>query len=87
MKKRKHLNNIAKRTRSDDWKTYRSLKNSINSKIKIAPCNRMLDNSFNGNRKQFWKYIRAKCKDHHNISTLVVDGETISDTVSGGASD
>jgi len=41
----------------------------------------MFDNSFNGNHKQFWKYIRAKCKDHHNISTLVVDGETISDTV------
>ena len=36
MKKRKHLYNIAKRTRSeDDWKAYRSLKNSINSKIKI----------------------------------------------------
>ena len=30
----------------------------------------MFDNSFNGNCKQFWKYIRAKCKDHHNISTL-----------------
>ena len=41
----------------------------------------MFDNSFNGNRKQFWKCIRAKRKDHHNISILVVDGETISDTV------
>ena len=76
MKKRKHLYNIAKRTRSeDDWKAYRSLKNSINSKIKIAHYNyfnRMFDNSFNGNRKQFWKYIRAKLKNHHNMSTLMV---------------
>ena len=87
MKKRKHLYNIAKRTRSeDDWKAYRSLKHSINSKIKIAHYNyfnRMFDNSFNDNRKQFQKYIRAKRKDHvhHNISTLVVDGETILDTI------
>ena len=41
----------------------------------------MFDHSFNGNRMQFWKYIRAKRKDHHNISTLVVNGETISDTI------
>ena len=41
---------------------------------------RMLDSSFNGNRRQFWKYIRAKHKDKHNISTLVVDGQHISDT-------
>jgi len=41
----------------------------------------MFDNSLNDNHKQFWKYIREKRKDHHIISTLVVDGETISDTV------
>jgi len=85
MKKRKHLCNIAKRNISDnDWNAYRSFKNSINSKIKIAHYNyfnRMFDNSFNGNYKQCWKHIRAKRKEHHNISTLVVDGETISDTV------
>jgi len=41
----------------------------------------MFDNSFNGNHKQFLKNIRAKHKDHHNISTLVVDGETISGAI------
>ena len=40
----------------------------------------MLDSSFSGNRRQFWKYIRAKRKDKHNISTLVVNGQHISDT-------
>ena len=78
MKKRKHLYNIAKRIKSeDDWKAYRSLKNSINSKINTNYFNRMFDNSFNANHKQFWKHIKAKRKDHHNISTLVADGETI----------
>jgi len=75
--------NIAKRSNSnDDWNPYRRIKNSVNSKIKIAHKNyfkRMFDNSFNGNHKQLWKYIRAKRKDHQNISTLIVDGETISD--------
>ena len=50
------------------------IKNSINkNKIKIAHYNyfnRMFDSSFNDNRKQFWKYIRANRKDHHNISSL-----------------
>jgi len=84
MKKRKQLYNTAKRTTTDeDWNAYCRIKNSVNSKIKIAHknhFNRMLDNSFKGNPKQFWKYIRAKRKDHQNISTLIVDGETISDT-------
>ena len=86
MKRRKQLYNIAKRTKSsNDWNAYRKIKNSINSKIKVAHnnyFNRMFDNSFNGNRRQFWKYIRAKRKDYHNISTLIVDGESISDTKS-----
>ena len=66
MKKHKYLYNTAKITKSaSDWNAYRSLKNSINSMIKIAHYNyfnRMFDNSFNGNHKQFWKYIRAKSK-------------------------
>ena len=80
MKIRKQLYNMAKRTTTDEnWNAYRRIKNSVNRKIKIAHknhFNRMFDNSFNGNRKQFWKYTRAKRKDHQNISTLIVDGET-----------
>jgi len=86
MKKRKKLYNIAKRTKSSsDWNAYRIIKNSINNKIKVAHNNyfsRMFDDSFDGNRRQFWKYIRAKRKDFHNISTLTVNGKVISDSKS-----
>ena len=40
----------------------------------------MFDNSLNGNRRQFWKYIRAQRKDNHSISTLVVDGKLVTET-------
>jgi len=43
----------------------------------VQHCHRIFDNSFNGNCRQFWKYIRAKHKDFHNISTLIVDGKVI----------
>ena len=59
------------------------MKNSINSKLKAAHNNyfiRLFDGSFGGNRRQFWKYIRAKRKENRNISTLVVDGQPISDS-------
>ena len=41
---------------------------------------KLFDGSFSGNRRQFWKYIRAKRKDNHNISTLVTNGLPISDS-------
>jgi len=63
--------NISKRIKyKNDWNVYRSLKNSINSKIKIAhytPCNyfnRTFDNSFNGNHKQFWYFQSRKLNKH-----------------------
>jgi len=66
MKKHKQLYNIAKRSKSNnDRNAYRKLKNAISSKLKMTHNNyygRNLDTSFNGNHRQFWKYIRAKQK-------------------------
>ena len=84
MRKRKRLYNRArKRNFSEDWNAYRKMKNSINSMLKTAHNNyfsKLFDGSFSGNRRQFWKYIRAKRKDNHNISTLVTNGLPISDS-------
>ena len=84
MKIRKRLYNIAKKTNiQDDWVTYRKMKNLINAKLKEAHNNyygRLFNNSFGGNKRQFWKYIRAKRKDTYEISTIVVDGIPYTDT-------
>jgi len=84
MKKHKRYYNIAKRSKSaNDWNAYRRIKNSINCKITTAHTNyyiRMFDNSLNGNRRQFWKYVTAQQKDNHNISTLVVDSKPITES-------
>jgi len=83
VKKRKRYYNIAKGSKAaNDWNAYHRIKNSINCKIKTALTNyytRMFDNSLNGNRRKFWKYVRAQRKDNHNISTLVVDGKPITE--------
>ena len=86
MKIRKCLYNKAKRTNSNTyWITYRQMKNLVNNKLKVAHNNyfsRIFDASFSGNRCQFWKYIRAKCKDNNDIYTLTVNGQCASDTKS-----
>ena len=38
---------------------------------------RLFDNFFSGNRRQFWKYIRAKHQDKHDIPTLFIDDQPI----------
>jgi len=76
MKTRKHLYDTAKRSNSErDWSAYHRL---ITSKLKEAHnnyCGRLFDDSFGGSRRQFWKYIRTKCKDEIGISTITVDGK------------
>ena len=58
MKVRKRLYNKAKRSKlQHDWDAYRKMKNSINTKLKEAHNNyykQLFDNSFSGNRRQFW---------------------------------
>ena len=44
----------------------KKIKNLINVKLKDAHNNyygRLFDNSFGGNKRQFWKYIKAKRKE------------------------
>ena len=63
-----------------DWDAYRKTKNSINTKLKEAHNNyykRLFDNSFSGNRRQFWKYIRTKRQDKPDIPALFVDHQPI----------
>ena len=86
MKTRKRLYNKAKRTTSNtDWCNYRQMKNLVSGKLKAAHnsyFSRIFDTSFDGNRRQFWKYIRVKCKDNNEIPTLKVNGQCISDSKS-----
>ena len=83
MKQRKRLYNRARKTnRDEDWAAYRSARNEVNSKLESAHssyCRRMFDDSFANNRRQFWKYIKAKHRDSSGISPLLVDGSIISD--------
>ena len=86
MKTRKRLYNAAKKNnRQDDWNAYKRMKNLINVKLKDAHNNyygRLFDNSFGGNKRQFWKYIKAKRKDTNAISTIMIDGSPHTDTLS-----
>ena len=81
VKVRKRLYNKAKRSNlQHDWDAYHRMKNSINTKLKEAHNNhyrRLFDNSFSGNRRQFWNYIRAKRQDKHDIPTLFIDDQPI----------
>ena len=83
MKVRKRLYNKAKRSNIEhDWDAYRKKRNSINNKLKDAHNNyyrRLFDTSFSGNRRQFWKYIRARRQDNraHDIPTLFIDDQPV----------
>ena len=80
MKVRKRLYNKAKRSNSqDDWKAYCKLKDSINTSLKEAHNFRLFDNSFSGNCRKFWSYIRAKRQDiaKHDIPTLFINDQPI----------
>jgi len=81
MKQRKCLCNQAERSnKHEDWAAYQSARNEVN-KVESAHssyCRRMFDNSFSGNHRQFWKYIKAKHKDSTEISPLLVNGSTVS---------
>jgi len=71
MKTRKRLYNTAKRNNTQhNWDAYKRMKNLINVKLKKAHNNyyaRLLDISFDGNKRQFWKCIKAKRKDTNVI--------------------
>ena len=81
MKVRKRSYNKAKRSNSQsDWEAYRKIKNFINTTLKEAHniyYSRLFDNSFSGNHRQFWKYIRAKRQDKHDIPTLFINDQPI----------
>ena len=83
MKTQKRLYNTAKRNNTQgDWDVYKRMKNLINVKLKEVHNNyyaRLFDTSFDGNKRQLWKYIKA---DTNVISKIMVDGSPLSDTIS-----
>ena len=83
MRHRKHLYDVAKQSgKPEDWAAYRSMRNQGNKELECAHntyCSKLFDDSFSGNRRQFWKYIRTRRKDSSGISTLLVNDEYISD--------
>ena len=79
MRNRKRLYDRAKRTNAPtDWNAYRKARNLVNSKLEVAHCDyqrRLFDESFTGNKRQFWKYIRSMRQDSTGIPTLFSDGK------------
>ena len=63
-------------------RAYRKMKNLINNKLREAHnnyCCRLFNDSFDGSRRQFWKYTKAKRKDDIGISTIMVDRNPCTD--------
>jgi len=59
------------------WDACHKLRNLINKKLGKAHTeylNRLFDNSFAGNRRQFWKYIRSRHKEKCGIPSLSTGG-------------
>ena len=81
MKKRKLLYDKAKASNlHGDWEAYQRVKDEINVKLKAVHnmyYSRLFDDSFNCNRRQFWKYIRARQQNDHSIHTLYVNDQPI----------
>ena len=81
MKKRKLLYDKAKASNlRGDWEAYRRVKNEINVKLRAAHnmyYSRLFDDSFNCNRCQSWKYIRAQRQNDNSIPTLYVNDQPI----------
>ena len=81
MKVHKRLYNKAKRSNIEhDWDVYSKMKNFMNNKLKDAHNNYyrgLFDTSFSDNRRQFWKYIRARCQDKYDIPTLFIDDQPV----------
>ena len=76
MHHRKHLHNIAKQSaKIEDWAACCSMRNLVNNQLECAHnayYSKLFDDSFSGNRRQFWKYIQTRHKDS---STLLVNDQ------------
>ena len=64
------------------WDAYKRMKNVKLKEAHNDYYTRLFDTSFDGNKRQLWKYIKAKKKDTNVISTIMADGSPLSDTIS-----
>ena len=82
MRSRRHWYDRAKISNSDsDWTAYRKTRNLVNSKLEVAHSSyqaRLFDTSFSGNKRQFWKYVRAMRRQSFTIPSLVCKGKELS---------
>ena len=85
MKERKHLYDIAKKTKSiEAWKSYQRLRNRITKEIEIAHTDhqsQLFTDDSNNTCKRFWKYIKSSRKDHIGVPTLINNGKVITDSL------
>ena len=61
------------------WRAYRKICNKVNKMVQSAHeqyRTRILDTTFSGHQRQFWKYIKAM-KKSTSIPSLTVDDHTI----------
>jgi len=75
---KKRLHKHAKQTNPHSyWDAYHKLRNLINKKLGKAHTeyqNHLFDNSFTGNRRQFWKYVRSRRKEKCGVPFLSAGG-------------
>ena len=66
----------------ENWSAYRKARNEVNKMIKSAHeryRTRILDTSFPGQQRQFWKYIKAMKKSSSSIPSLSVGENVVTD--------
>ena len=77
MRRRKKLNNKAKRSHSpSDWNQYKNACNTVNKSLKQAYecyCQYLFDDSFTNNHKIFWSLIKRSHKTFQSVAPLEVD--------------
>ena len=69
----------AKKKGGEHWNKYHQIKREVERKLRKAERNHVADIADSDDPKLIWKYVKTKRKDNVGISTLKVDGCTISD--------
>ena len=64
----------------ESWSSYRKARNKVNIMVQSTHeryRTRILDTTFSGQQRQFWKYIKAMKKDTSSIPSLTADNWTV----------
>ena len=80
MKHQRQLYDYAKQYNKESWSSYRKAHNKVYTMVQSAHerCRtRIMNTTFSGQQRQFWKYIKAIKKDFSSIPSLTVDDQTV----------